>query len=418
MKKNNIKFKNCVNWFSILFLCGFFTIYLFVHIKYLINNDYFAGDEQYYLRYVKNLSNGYYTTKIEKDLWYGPGYPIFLYILTFIKLSISQIRFTNLVILLIAFVLNLVSIKRFTQNSLLVSAVYSALLLPWVYDAVDFYRIHTESLTYLLISLIIYCFISFKTKNNKKLILFGLLAIGYLTITKVFFIYILIVTLLFYLIFNPQLLFKFKFYILISIIPASIWFFYTYSITNKLFYAGSSGGKQLYFMTTTLNKEVNSNWVPTYEALKGPDSIVFNVALEKKMNPYEEDVYLKQISIINIKSNPFLYLRRIMVNSSRLFYYNLSRDSVLPTFLGLKHYLIFFLIVILEFFSIKTKSIKKIEFLPLLFILIYLFMSTLIIANSRFFIVCYPLVIYSLNYQIVDKKKFENHTSNDKYLRS
>jgi hypothetical protein len=401
---------------AFIYICFFCFIYSFVHLKYLSSNNYLAGDEGRYLDFANNLIKGFYTNTSDPDLWYGPGFPIYIYIYRILNFTEDVIRHSNLILLLISWLLNASSIKRITQKSLIISLGISSLLLPWVYDAVDFFRIHTETFTYFLISLIVYSFIRGKKNadtHNNKYVYLGFFLLGILSITKVIFIYVLYISILLFSLQNKRRLVNYYKMFLIAILPSLFWLGFTFKISNKFFYPGTSGGLQLYFLTSTLNKNADSYWLSGPDALNSPDSSIFKRITEHNMNQLESDAYLKEQSLQNIKNNPILYAQRVILNSGRLIFYNLSRDSILPTFLAFRHYLLLVSFCFLIFSYIKFNIWADILFWPVGFVLVYLAMSLLVMANFRFFVIIYPTIIYMMFFSFELKSIYLDREVND-----
>jgi len=363
---------------SLIFMISFLTLFLFINYNYIIQNSEISGDEGHYLELKNNIQHGYFSKTDNPDLWHPPGYPIFLSIISIISDNINFLRLTNLILLIISFLINAKSICEISGKGYKTCLTYSFLLLPWYVDAVDFFRLHTESFSYFLISIIIYLTITNKNSNLKFIL------IGILSITKFLFSYVIIVVLAL----NWLIRKDFKFNYLIMILPIIVWFSYTYNLTNKFFYSGSSGGMQLYCMTCT--NENNGEWQSTDDLLKFQDSQKIKTIINNHPNQIEFDSFMKKLSVTNIKNEPKIYLKNVLLNVGNLFHYRMSRDSFLSIIFSFKHYLILFL-----FFTIPISNYKN-HLIIVSLIFVYLAMSLLLSSYLRFYLICTPLVVLNI----------------------
>lgn len=360
-----------------------------------------TGDEGAYLNFANNLKRGFYTTKGVCDLWYGPGYPLFIFLikLVFNNLSLQTLRIINIVFLLLSFCINVVSFRITSQNRLSkISAGYlSFIILPWAVDAIDFVRIHTESFVYFQISLIVYLFTKYlNNRKERNLILISFIC-GYLAITKVVFIYVGLFV-LFLMVLQMSLSKRWpRLYLLTFFVPVLPWLFYTYSITDKVLYPGTSGGMQLYYMTS-LDQKGEGDWRSLKEGIKqsSEDSVVLKKVIVQNMNQLEFDLYIKQVALKNIKKKPLMYFKRILLNSGRLFSYSLSRDSIISIFLSFRYNVLFgfFLYVCLVFVRDLRQNAFKLNYLLFVALLVYLGFSLLVSAYNRFFMITMPVVMF------------------------
>ena len=90
--------KNLLLWYSkknIYFkLLPFLLFYLLICIRFYTNE--FEGDESRYVKFAENLLHGFYSPPFpDINLWNGPGYPIVLIPLVYLKLPFLYFRLLN-----------------------------------------------------------------------------------------------------------------------------------------------------------------------------------------------------------------------------------------------------------------------------------------------------------------------------------
>lgn len=196
----------------------------------LINLQDFSGDHFTYLNYVKGFHQGRYTYwyflhDYYPDTFRNPGYPLFLYALSFISPSIILIQVTQLLLLFVSLYIMLKLIEyydnRFELKNLFLLLViinfivlsYSPLMYP-------------ETLMLFLVTLIVYietCFVS----NTWKKILLLVLLYGFCFQVRPVIIFLPLLRVLYFLFYSKKLsLYKnFTFLVLfiITLLPYGYW---------------------------------------------------------------------------------------------------------------------------------------------------------------------------------------------------
>jgi len=404
-----------VKYFKTIILFIVLYVFVYTNIHQLMEMPELTGDEGAYLNFADNLRHGFYTTSDICDLWYGPGYPIFIFSikLIFNNITFEALRIVNVILLLVSFGFNAFSFRIITQKRIKLedAGLLSLVILPWGVDAIDFTRIHTESFVYLQISLIVFFFAKLLNTQNLKLLIPLSFIFGYLAITKVVFIYVglILIVLIGLNAFFKKL--KFNRSLLLFFIPVFPWLTYTYSITGKVLYPGTSGGMQLYFMSS-LNPSGEGEWMSLGEGIKQSkeDSLVLEKVVTEEMNQLEFDTYIKNIAITNIKKEPLLYGRRFLLNASRLFSFRLSRDSISSIILSFRYNMIFGLFLYGLFIYLKhlNQNIFRVNYVLLIFLLLYIGVSLLVSAYLRFFLIMLPIVMFYLVMVIGNNGKFDD----------
>ena len=278
--------------------------------------------------------------------------------------------------------------------------------------------IYTEVLTIFLITLIGYTLVkAFESTTNKKYIFFAGFLIGYLALTKPIFGYVIMVALPISIIMflirrsNPNYK-KSILILLIGFIVTIPFLLYSYNITNKAFYWGSSGGNNLYWMSTPYPLEYG-DWVETPIIDKegripqSKELLIKNHKKDFKVFDYTtlpRDSAVKEIAIENIESHPAKFLLNCISNVGRMLFnfpysYKLEKPETLLRlpFNGL--ILVFFLFSIIPAINNWKKINFGVRFL-ILFSLIYLGGSILGSAETRMFSMVVPIFLIWIAYII------------------
>lgn len=150
--------------------------------------------------------------------------------------------------------------------------------------------------------------------------------LGYLALTKVFFGYVILAGLLSFLVFfiwRRTAREKKTIYVyLMALILCIPYLFYTYSLTGKVFYWGTSGGLSLYWMSTSYNTNEYGSWFPPKKVKEIPELTPHRDFYDKISNFSEvarDDAFKKQ-AIENITRYPLKYLVNWVANIGRLLF--------------------------------------------------------------------------------------------------
>lgn len=301
------------------------------------------GDESYYLMFAHNLLSGFYSPPPPNiDLMYGPGYPLILVPFIVLGLPLISITLLNAVLYYFSIILLFKSLQQIVSYRMtLVLSIFWACYYH-VYEHI--YLIFSETITIFLVSLVIYSIVmAFSPVNYKKtnryIVLAGL-ALGYIALTKVIFGYVILClltgTLIPYII-NPEKINYRKglFISLLALATTLPYLGYTYHLTGRIFYWGTSGGNNLYWMSSTHHREYG-DWFG-FHSLEKESFIYKESAMPGKVdsikanhqNDYEElfkyvgvdrDDYYKKLAIDNIKSHPIKFLQNCFSNLGRLLF--------------------------------------------------------------------------------------------------
>ena len=235
-----------------------------------------------------------------------------------------------------------------TKLTVIFSLAWASYLIA--YQNIPF--IHTETFTYLLITLLLYFVLkAFKPSNSEKakkyLFLSGFF-FGYIALTKIIFGYVILFMLagsfLLWISKRSDLYYR-KILIITTtaFITITPYLIYTYSLTGRVFYLGMQNDS-MFWMTTPFEEEYG-DWTQNLQKnppeaanynIYGADSVLRANHQEDfdEINKYtgiERDDALLQLGIRNIKSHPLKYAQNIVYNMGRLvFHYPFSQAIQKP----------------------------------------------------------------------------------------
>lgn len=380
------------------------------------SSDKLVADEDRYLGYSINLSKGYYSLKDKVSLANGPGYPILLlpFVLLNIPLIFAKLLNSVLLFLSVLYCFYLFGLYSENKNSIILYSYLTGLYPP-------FFRwlphIMSEPFTYFLICGFTYHLCLFNKKNHFSWINFLICTslLGILALTKIVFGYVILsgicIFIISYFLTKNIFILHSSVIFIFAIIFCIPYLVYTYSLTGKVFYWGTSGAEKLYWMSTPYANEYG-DWF-TYQAavygIDGSDPNLTRNLVELSENHasfygkvalhpgVEKDRLLKEKAIENIKAHPVKYFKNWIASVGRYFF-NFPY-SYTPQKLSTYFYLLpnMFLTVICVLCIYPTYIYWKwtpIEIKVLLITsLIYSAGSSLINANARQFTAIVPILV-------------------------
>jgi hypothetical protein len=415
------------------------------------------GDEIRHVAYARNLSQGFYSPPppgISLDV--GPGYP--LLILPFIALHIPLIC-----LVLMNAVFNYLAViflyKALQQIVPFRAALIFSLFLGCYFNSFEFMALaYSESLTLFLVSLVVFLLIKAFNPDNliktKKYIYLCGFIIGVLALTKIIFGYVLTFMLLgcgvLWVMNRKSINYrKSIFILLIGLATTAPYLIYTYHLTGRIFYWGTSGGNNLYWMSTPYKGEFG-NWVADpqlkHDSIHirggihdsrrggqlniknrnnyipgGEDSLdLHHIKDYEEINKYQgiekDDVY-KKFVINNIKSHPDKYIENCISNVGRILFnypysYTIQKPQTLLRLPLNGIVAVFMFLCMIPTFINWRKIIFPIRFM-LFLILLYFGGSILGSAETRMFTAVVPVLLFWIAYiiqkSIKIKLKFEEN---------
>lgn len=400
-----------------LIFSPFLLLFIAIVIIFKTNGTY--GDESRYLSLAENILHSNNTSFANSNVFIeGPGYSIILLPFIALRLPLVCITLMNALFYYLSIVLLFKVLRQYISFKL--TLLFSLFLACYINSYEYVSLIITEIFSFFLITLIIFnLMVAFnpdtKSGTRRHLFFTGFL-MGYLTLTKPIFGYVLIFMLI-----GSGLLWTFNrktvnykkglIVLIIGLTTSVPYLIYTYSLTGRLFYWSSLGGNNLYWMSTPYEGEYG-DWYPTINFKTDSVSLPNNTPdnqkyinsnhrkdfeeISKYSGVEQDDVY-KNIAVNNIKSNPFKFLQNCFSNVGRIiFNFPYSYKSQTPrTLLRLPFNGI--ILVLMLFCIIPTllnwrKIPYSIRFM-LFFASLYFCGSILGSAETRMFTIIVPILL-------------------------
>ena len=365
--------------------------------------DGFAGDESRYIGYAGNLSRGFYSPPApDIALWCGPGYPLLITPLVFLNAPFAAIRLLNALLLFVSLILIHHSIRHYLDS---VPAFRWTVMIGLYYPIYHTLPLmHTEALAWFLISLLIFLMAKLFTGQKRQsgiLVLAGLV-LALLALTKVIFGYVIVFMIIAAI---AGLAFRTSSRMAAKSLPVFViafafclpYLFYTYKLTDKPFYWASSGGMSLYTMSTPYANEYG-DWRNSEKLIQEDNHREFMESIQG-LSTLQRDEAFRKAALENIRKHPRKYVMNWFSNVGRLlFHYPWSYKLQSPeTFFILipNMFVLVFLVLSLGTGLRYYRRIPPEIVVLLLFMLAYLFGSSLLSAYRRMFIITMPFwVVY------------------------
>ena len=282
------------------------------------------GDETGYLRIANRLA-GQGTAADRALLWWGPGYPTLLVPFVVLGIPLLGAKLLNALLLFGAVIyfyktVTLWMRKRTGAMLTLMFGMYPPFLRY-------LHLLYTEIFALFLVCGFAYHFIRFhdRTRLSWKHLLLSAFWLAFLALTKVFFGYVVVAGLCLsgvaFLWKRHAMLLKTFLLCALALVLCLPHLRYSYEITGKHFYWGSSGGLSLYWMSSPYAGELGS-WhsfadVMSKEALI-PHRAFFSEIVD--LPKHESDAALRKRAVNNIARHPVKFAANWAANVSRLLF--------------------------------------------------------------------------------------------------
>ncbi|MBN1950941.1 MAG: hypothetical protein JW801_07040 [Bacteroidales bacterium] len=381
-------------------------LFLYLIIAALFSDKGLVDDEIRYHMFATNLIHGHYSPGIPHiNIWNGPGYPLFLVPFMHLDLPLQVLRALNAFLLYFSLAITYETMRFFiSRKKALLGTVALGLYFP-MYSLIPL--LYSECLAWFLISVVCYFLVrNFQEeKFSWKWILLGGIALTCLTMVKVIFgnvlMFMLMISL--FLMIIPgyrQAAGKSAIIFLIGFTLCLPWLAYTHSLTGKAYYWTNCSGMSLYTMSSPFPQE-SGDWMNEVELGKNPNHAAFIDSISN-LSVIERDEAYREAAIRNIRQHPGKYLRNWIANVGRLLFsypYSYEEKSVDTYFTMLPNMFIVVLLVFSFGFCVSQfPKMPKTLCLLLLFMMIYLFGSSLLSAYKRMFFITMPYWFLFMSY--------------------
>jgi 4-amino-4-deoxy-L-arabinose transferase-like glycosyltransferase len=387
------------------------------------------GDEIRYVEFAHHLIHGFYSPNAPHiNLWNGPGYPIVLLPFIALKVPVIYITLLNALYLYLAVVFLYKALKLLTNYK---TAVLCSLLLAIYPNELSVLPIlYTEAFTSFLVSSFVYCITLYHVKGKIKYGLLAAFVLGYLTLTKIIFGYVIVICLvicLLYALFKKNKAYYLKpVYILLVAFTVTIpYLTYTWQLTGKFFYWGNSGGMSLYWMSTPYEHEygdwkvpdLSNNQYPTlFKSAEAVALLKKNHSKELKFilghkDEVEQDELFKQIAIRNIEKAPLKFIGNYCNNFARMLFnfpYSYAwQDAAIVKNIITGSLILWATVAGIILTGINWRNVVfPVKFL-LLITGVYLLLSGALSAYPRQFDVIMPVLLFWMGYLTFNVKRLD-----------
>jgi hypothetical protein len=304
----------------------------------------FVGDEGAYVQLAQNLTRGYFSPPDHIQLWWGPGYPLALAPFIGIHLPMLVPRLLNVVCLLGAVVLTYFTARLFVRPLIaLLVAGYVAIYPPAI-QALPY--LATEPLALLLAALWMYlcCRALLSVKGARPLLAAAAVALAYLAVTKIFFGWVILGSLAasaaLLVAYRARAYARWVLMFGLALLLCTPYLVYTYQVTGRPLYWGSSGGLSLYWMSTPYPGELG-DWFSEADMRDDPRLNENHRAVYQSiaaLDQVQADDTLRQQAVEQIASHPGKFVLNWIDNVGRLilnFPYSFSTFNVRTLIVGL-----------------------------------------------------------------------------------
>jgi hypothetical protein len=390
---------------------------LYLVIVIIFSSNKFAGDESGYVRYANHLINGYQAAPGENRLWWGPGYPIILAPFIFLKIPLLAAKILNAVFVFGAVLYFYKTVSLYFENKHAIILTFAMGLYPPMLTLLNV--VMTENLVYLLVSGFMFHFCRALRESGaaRGHLLAASAYLGYLALTKVFFGYVILAGIL---LFTGLSVWqrtdktkKTTYIYLMALLLCLPYLTYTYSVTGRFFYWGSSGGMSLYWMSTSYHKNEVGSWFSYANVKDTPELATHRDFFDKisGLSEIEKNKAFTRQAITNITHHPVTYFKNWIANNSRLLFsfpYSFTEQKISTLFYLIPNMFIVVLLILSVYPAILRWRIIPYELLALLvFVLITYGGTSLLSAYDRQFRPLVPFFLIWLSFVYIRILKIE-----------
>lgn len=305
------------------------VLLLYVLITLLANRPDLIWDEGRYLDYATNLTHGFYVTPEKPDLVNGPGYPMVLAPLVYMKAPLLAMRMLNALFMALAAWFSYRAVLPYTGRRWALAVALVTALHPSLVRTAPYMM--TEALALACIAGFAWAFTASLWEQRWRfgLIVSAALAFAYLIMTRVFFgnvlmamLGLVVVLLIFWRDQRRMLLRALTVFLLIFAMCLP-WLAYTKSKTGDTLCWSTNGGELLYWATSTKEGE-NGHWFSEEDAQTKPELVANGHRDFYKANYYlpvkQREAALKKQAFENIRANPVGVFKNWLANWGRLLF--------------------------------------------------------------------------------------------------
>jgi len=392
---------------------------LYMLIVIVFSPPTFVGDEGGYVEMADHIARGYQSFR-ESTLWWGLGYPVVLTPFVFFGIPLLAAKLLNAFFLFASIIYLYKTAGFYVEDRY--ATIFATVLGLYPPFIMQVHLLLTESFVFFLVCgfMFNFCKLLRTPEIAWHRILKTSVILGYLALTKVIFGYVILVGLLSFLvlfIWRPGLASRKTLLVyLFALMFCVPYLLYTYSRASKIFYWGTSGGMNLYWMSASYSTDELGSWFSPQSVEERPELAphreFFN-SLPDLSEVQLDEAYKKQ-AIQNITRNPGTYLMNWVANVGRmLFFYPFSYKSQrLVTFIVMLPNMFIVIPFVLSIFpAILRRRLVPYEMYALIyFAAVSFFGNSLLSAYDRQFRPLIPILLLWLSYVYFRILKIELRT--------
>jgi hypothetical protein len=337
------------------------------------------GDEHGYVNLARNLVDGRYLTGRDDvivgwpsvpDLWFGPGLPLALTPLAAVDAPVSVMRFAGPLFVFAAAALLYVLLRRYVSAPVALAGSLAFGLYPPFYTALV--HLHSETLALLLVVATMYGTSRYLHDGRLWQLALAAVALGWLALTRVAFGWIvtalLVAALVWWALRRDAAPRRFAAICSLALVLCVPWLAYTYSVTDRFFYWGSSGGLSLYWMSSPYPAEKGDWQLPTDvfrdERLAGHRELFSSLA--GRPIPEQND-RLIEAARENIREHPAKYAENVLANVSRMWFhapYSFRLERLKPLLFAVPNAFVLSALLVTVVLLVRRRRLLPVEAVP------------------------------------------------------
>jgi 4-amino-4-deoxy-L-arabinose transferase-like glycosyltransferase len=373
-------------------------------------NPNLTGDESGYLRLAGNIVHGHYLTGRDDEvtggdhypnLWFGPGLPLVLAPFVAADAPVSLVRLLGPLFLFGACLLFYGFLRLYvSRRASLIGAAAVALYLPF-YTALE--HLYSETLAVLLVVALLYGTRRYLHEGGIRYLALAGGAMGWLALTRVAFGWIVTIvlaaTLVWWGIGRSRSARRFATVCCVALVVCVPWLAYTYSVTERPFYWGSSGALSLYWMSSTAPGE-RGDWQQARAVFADPNLASHRPFFRSLVGRplVEQNDELMHAAFSNIRRRPARYAENVVANVSRMLFdfpYSFRPERLAPLLFVVPNALLLAALLASIGLLLARRAVLQSEAVPFtLFALTTFVFSALLAAYPRMLFPIVPVIVW------------------------
>lgn len=375
---------------------------LYLAIAVAGSSSTFGGDEGGYVENAYRMVHWQGVSALDHHLWWGPGYSLVLVPFILLRLPWTAAKILNAGFLFGAILYFHALMRRYVGGTAALIAAFALGLYPPLMREVP--HLLSENLVFFLVCSLMFhwCKLFDHGKNFRLHLAAASAFLAYLALTKVFFGYVIATVLVL-----SSVLFLWRrmaatrnalLVSLLALVCCVPFLTYTYRLTGRPFYWGTSGGMSLYWISSPYPDEFGS-WFSVKDVRERDELAphrAFFATLDGLSDVEQDDAYKRQ-ALYNITHSPSKFVKNWAANIGRLLFsypFSFGSDRLSTYFyLAPNMFLIVLFLLTLIPATLRPKTIPAEIWCLLIFDLIAFGGTTLLSSVDRQFRPLVPILL-------------------------